>query len=183
MADILYTIGHSTRSLQELIDAIRSRDVAVLVDVRRYPASRRHPHFSQVSLSRALPGAAIQYRHEEVMGGRRSRRADSPNGAWRSAAFQGYADHANTVGFQERLERVLSDARRESTALMCAEALPWRCHRRIIADHATTRGWRVVHILEAESVLEHELHPQARRTSDGDIIYPPASGTQEELWG
>lgn len=182
MPRVLYTIGHSTRSLNELIDVIRSCHVASLVDVRRYPASRRHPHFSRVSLNEALPRAGIQYRHEEAMGGRRSGRVDSPNGAWRTPAFRAYADHANTSVFLDALDRVLSAARREPTAIMCAEALPWRCHRRIVADHATLAGWAVLHILDADTLQEHELHPRARGTPQGEVVYPPESDVQGELW-
>lgn len=181
---LLFTVGHSTRSLDELVNALRSQEITALVDVRRYPGSRRHPQFARATLSEALGVAGIHYRHEEALGGRRSGRMHSPNGAWRNASFRGYADYANTAPFQVALERVLEGAKHVPTAIMCAEAVPWRCHRRIIADHAVLRGWHVVHVIETESRLDHEVHPHARRRkADGCVIYPPDQAAQQDLWG
>ena len=174
----LWTVGHSTREADEFLELLASHGVELLVDVRRYPASRRHPHFGREPLAAALERAGLDYRHEEALGGRRSGRADSPNGAWRSAGFRAYADHAATDDFRSALERLVARARRRPTAVMCAEAVPWRCHRRILADHLVARGHEVRHILGPERAPAHELHPRARPTDDGTLIYPPPEDDQ-----
>lgn len=180
MATIL-TVGHSTRRLPEFLGLLRAHGVELLVDVRRYPASRRHPHFGREALAAALAEAGLGYRHEEALGGRRSGRPDSPNGAWRNAGFRAYADYAATEDFRDALERLEAAARSRATSVMCAEAVPWRCHRRILADHLVARGHGVRHILGPERAPAHELHPRARPAEDGTLIYPAPADDQLEM--
>src|SRR6267143_3666892 len=123
---VIYTIGHSTRGLPEFLGLLAAHRVTQVVDVRRYPVSRRHPHFTRDALAAALSEAGITYHHEADLGGRRPARADSANTAWRSAAFRGYADYMATPAFQDALTRLLDLARARPTALLCAEAVPWR---------------------------------------------------------
>src|SRR5881275_3311401 len=137
---VIYTIGHSTRELGEFLDLLAAHRVTQVVDVRRYPASRRHPHFARDALAAALAGVGIAYHHEGDLGGRRTARPDSANTAWRSAAFRGYADYMDTDAFQRALGRVIELARARPTTLLCAEAVPWRCHRQLIADALLARG-------------------------------------------
>ncbi len=168
----MYTIGHSTRSLVELLDLLQEHEVEWLVDVRRFPASRRHPHFAGEALAESLPAAGIEYVHEPEMGGYRKPKPDSPNTAWRVKGFQAYADHMQSPEFQEALERLTARARESTTAIMCAEAVPWRCHRQLISDALVARGHEVVHILAPAKVDRHELNPDARSLEDGRLIYP-----------
>ena len=170
----LYTVGHSTRSLDEFLSVLRAHGIRRLVDVRRFPGSRRYPHFGREALAAALAEAGIEYVHEPALGGRRESEAlaDSPNTAWRSASFPAYADYMGTSAFREALERLLAAARATPTTVMCAEAVPWRCHRQLIADAAVARGWRVLDILDERRADEHELRDEARVLEDGTVIYP-----------
>lgn len=143
-----------------------------LVDVRRFPGSRRHPWFAREPLAAALAAGGIGYAHEVELGGRRTARPDSPNGALRNASFRGYADHMLEEPFRAALQRVLVHAERAPTCVLCAEAHPSRCHRRLIADAALARGARVVHLLEPGRALEHALASEAR-VVDGWPLYPP----------
>jgi uncharacterized protein (DUF488 family) len=176
VAPRLYTIGHSTRALEELLGLLAEHGVEVLVDVRRYPGSRRNPHFGQAALAPALERAGVRYLHEPDLGGRRSAQPGSPNDAWTNAAFRGYADHARTPAFRVALERVLALAAERPTAVMCAEAHPSRCHRRLIADNAHARGLEVVHVLAPGRSEVHALHPSARIERDGRLAYPASGG-------
>lgn len=166
----IYTLGHSTRSLEELVAMLRAHRVELLVDVRRFPGSRRHPHFARESLERALPDAGIEYLWLEGLGGRRSRRQDSPHTAWRVAGFASYADHMDTGGFEEAAQRLLERARQATVAVMCAEALPERCHRRLLSDWLTVRGVEVVHVLDATRTRPHQL-PDFVRVEGGRLVY------------
>jgi len=172
LARTIYTIGHSTRSAEEFIALLQEHGIARLVDVRRYPASRRNPQFAQDALSSALKKHGIAYRHEIDLGGRRRASADSPNRAWQNAQFRGYADHTASEEFESALARLADAADSRATAVMCAEAHPSRCHRRIVADVLVARGWRVVHILERGRAIEHVLDANARVTSHGKLVYP-----------
>ena len=164
----IYTIGHSTRPLDELIGLLREHGVKRLADIRRFPGSRRYPHFSKESLSKSLPKAGIEYVHVVEMGGRRDPLPDSPNSAWRNGQFRGYADHMATPEFQNALDRLLeSDA---PTAIMCAEAVPWRCHRNLAADELTRRGHEVIHILGPGASQRHVMNPMARVVG-GKLVY------------
>ena len=167
----MFTIGHSTRSLDELLGLLRENGVELLADIRRYPGSRRYPHFSSESLATALPEHGIAYVHMPELGGRRKPRPDSPNGAWRNEQFRGYADYMGTAAFHEAVDRLLAFP--EAAAVMCAEAVPWRCHRNLVADDLLRRGIPVLHILGAHSVQEHQMNPHAR--IDGNQVIYPAS--------
>lgn len=179
MAPRIFTIGHSTRSLDELIELLRENRIATLADVRRYPGSRRYPQFSRESLEAALPGAGIRYEHLGSLGGRRRAAADSPNGGWRSAQFRGYADHMGTAEFAGAIDALL--ALPEPAAVLCAEAVPWRCHRNLLADELTRRGIEVIHILGKGSTSRHEMNPMARDAGDR-LVYPPQEPPQERLF-
>ncbi len=178
---VLYTVGHSTRTAEEFLALLEAHWVEGVVDVRRYPASRRHPHFGAEPIAAALEGVGIAYRHEPALGGRRSGRADSPNTAWRSAGFRAYADHMASETFGEGLERLARDARVRRTAILCAEAVPWRCHRQLVADALTLRGWSVRHILGPGAARPHEPNEHARLREDGTVVYPAPEDDQLEI--
>jgi uncharacterized protein (DUF488 family) len=162
MAATLFTIGHSTRAIGELLALLAEHGIETLIDVRRFPGSRRHPQFSREALAASLAAAGIEYVHEPDLGGRRQPRPDSPNTAWRVAAFRGYADYMDSEPFAAALARLLRSAARSRTVILCAEAVPWRCHRRLIADAATAAGAEVLHILGPGRAGRHELDPNAR---------------------
>ena len=169
---LVLTIGHSTRTLEEFLARLAEFEVTLLVDVRRFPGSRRHPHFGGPALARSLTGAGIGYAHEPDLGGRRDPAPDSVNTAWRVAAFRGYADHMASPGFRAAVERVLASSETGRPVVMCAEAVPWRCHRQLIADTLVARGVTVRHILGPGQERAHELNPSARPGPDGVLIYP-----------
>lgn len=171
----VFTVGHSTRSREELLEILRRHGVELLADVRRFPASRRHPHFSRGQLSQALREVGIDYLWLEPLGGRRSGRRRSPHTAWQTPGFAAYADHMETAEFREAMETLLVRARAEATALLCAEALPQRCHRRLIADWLTARGIEVVHLLDAGRSERHELPPFARLEGER-LVYDGGQG-------
>jgi uncharacterized protein (DUF488 family) len=168
---VILTIGHSTRTLADFLALLEEFEVTTLVDVRRFPGSRRHPHFGGPALARSLAGAGIGYAHEPDLGGRRDPAPDSVNTAWRVAAFRGYADHMATPEFRAAVERVAS-SETGRPVVMCAEAVPWRCHRQLIADTLVARGVTVRHILGPGQERAHELNPSARPAPDGVLIYP-----------
>ena len=177
----IYTIGHSTRTAEELLDLLGEHGVRLLVDVRRYPGSRRHPQFGRDALEAALAGRGIDYLHEPDLGGRRAALPDSPNKAWRVEAFRGYADHMGTPVFERALERLIALGAERPAAILCAEAVPWRCHRRLIADALTARGVEVRHILAPGKSELHALHPDARVLPGGRLVYPAPGGEQGRL--
>lgn len=170
----VYTIGHSTRSAQELLGLLQEADVRLVADVRAFPSSRRHPQFNRPALAEYLRAAGIGYEHMPGLGGRRSPVADSPNGGWHETAFQGYADHMAAPEFQRALAGLEAAARETPTAIMCAEAVWWRCHRRLIADALVVRGWRVEHLGIGEGRAGHELTGFAVVGPDCELTYPPA---------
>ncbi len=172
----LFTVGHSTRSAAELIALLAEQGVAELVDVRRFPGSRRHPQFARDALAASLAEAGIGYRHEADLGGRRQPRPDSPNTAWQNAGFRGYADHMATPPFRQALARLLALARERPTAVLCAEAVPWRCHRNLLADAAVVAGMDVLHLIGPGQSSAHQLNPDARVLPDGGLIYPATGG-------
>jgi len=167
----LWTVGHSTRSAEELLALLAEHEIAALVDVRRFPASRRHPQFSRAELAAALAAAGVAYTHEVDLGGRRAPRPDSPNVAWRVEAFRGYADWMDGAPFAAALARLLAQAELRRTVILCAEAVPWRCHRRLISDAAVARGFTVRHILAPGRSEEHALDPNAHPRADGRLVY------------
>jgi uncharacterized protein (DUF488 family) len=166
----LFTIGHSTHSLEELLALLAEQEVDLLVDVRRFPGSRRHPHFAREALAPAIEGVGIEYRWVEALGGRRSRRKGSPHTAWKVAGFAGYADHMDTPGFQAAAGDLLAAAESRAVCVMCAEARPEQCHRRLIADHATAQGTPVTHILARRRTALHQL-PEFARVVAGRVVY------------
>jgi len=183
MGGPVFTLGHSTRSAEELIALLQEAGVELLVDVRRFPGSRRHPQFGREALSAALAAAGIEYRHAPDLGGRRSPRPGSPNTAWRVAAFRGYADYMDSPEFQAALSRLAAAAAERPTAILCAEAVPWRCHRRLIADALVARGVPVVHLLAPGRREPHALHPDARALPGGRLVYPAAAEVQRDAQG
>lgn len=181
MSDPLYTIGHSTREPEEFLELLGEHDIALLVDVRRFPGSRRYPHFGSESLRASLAEAGIAYRHAPDLGGRRDAAPDSPNLYWRNAGFRAYADYMSTPAFREAFAVLAEDVARQRTAIMCAEAVPWRCHRNLVSDAGAAAGMRVVHILGAGQAQEHVLNPAAVRSIDGSLTYPAPGAAQVEL--
>jgi uncharacterized protein (DUF488 family) len=170
----LFTVGHGTRSAEELIHVLTTAGVTRLVDVRRFPGSRRHPHFAREALAKTLPAAGIAYdwRGEEL-GGRRSRKEigrPTRHPAWKNDGFRNYADYMDSTAFRSALEKLEADAAHEPLAVMCAETLWWRCHRRLIADALTVDGVEVVHLISAGESQRHKLHP-ALRVEDGRPVY------------
>lgn len=169
---VICTIGHSTRPIAEFLALLQTNAVTHILDVRTVPRSRHNPQFSQESLRDSLQAAAIRYTHLPGLGGLRHARADSPNGAWRNASFRGYADYMQTPEFTENVQVVAELASTQLCALMCAEAVPWRCHRSLIADALVVRGIRVEDIIGPRGRSVHKLTPWSH--VDGlHIIYPP----------
>jgi uncharacterized protein (DUF488 family) len=170
----IWTIGHSTRSIENFVAALEANAIKLAADVRLLPGSRRYPQFNQDALAKSLGNYGIKYAHFPELGGRRRPHPDSTNTAWRNAAFRGYADYMETEGFQSGLERLLEIAKQSGrTAIMCAEALWWRCHRSLIADSLKIRGLEVLHI---SSSGRAEPHPftSAASVIDGKLSYRPA---------
>lgn len=177
----LYTIGHSTRSLEDLLRFLRASHIVCLADVRTIPRSRHTPQFNREALGVALPKAGLQYVHLSQLGGlRRSSGKGSPNSGWRNAGFRGFADYMQTDEFARGLDELWAIAGQVRTAIMCAEALYWRCHRSLIADAFTVRGGRVRHILSDRKVEEHRMTPFAV-VVEGRITYPAPDQAQPSL--
>jgi len=182
----ILTIGHSTRSLDEFTELLTHHGIGLLVDVRTVPASRRMPHFSKPALERSLPQRGIRYLHMPELGGLRKPKADSINTGWRNVGFRGYADYMQTDEFWNGVERLMSvpirpgrfapgspfPASGEGKAIMCAEAVPWRCHRSLISDALIVRGVEVRHVTSRSKPERHTLTLFAR-VQDGRITYPP----------
>ena len=171
----IFTIGHSTHGSEEFLKLLRSQGIEAVADVRRYPSSRRHPHFNAGSLAEALPREGIDYVElGEALGGRRTPRPDTPNMGWRVAGFRGYADHMESAEFRSALAELEDLARERRAAFMCAEGPWWRCHRQLIADALLARGWEVQHVMPDGRLEEHRLTPFA--VVEGDAVtYPGAS--------
>ena len=169
----IYTIGHSNRQLDELVELLCEHEIALLVDVRRFPGSRGQPWFRRESLEVALPEAGIDYRWMEALGGRRSGfpKEDSRNLGLRVDSFRQYADYMQTDDFRAALDDLLEEARRQRIAMMCAEAVYWRCHRRLISDYLTALGHRVHHIMGPSQLRPHKPTDAARFENKG-VIYP-----------
>jgi uncharacterized protein (DUF488 family) len=158
----LWTVGHATRALAEVVALLAEHGVEQLVDVRTIPRSRHNPQFNRDTLPAALAAAGIVYVHMPGLGGLRRPRPDSTNTGWRNASFRGYADHMETPEFERSVTSLIRLARRRPTVIMCAEAVPWRCHRSLIADALAARGLRVTHVLGPRRASEHVLTPWAR---------------------
>lgn len=169
-----YSVGHGTRTLDELVEVLKSADVELLVDVRRFPGSRRHPHFGKESLEAELPRRGVEYEWwGDSLGGRRTRvkGAASRHPAWRVAAFQGYADYMDTTAFRTALRKLEEVAAARAAAIMCAETLWWKCHRRLISDALVLRKHSVIHLINGSTRQEHVAHPAARPDEDGFPVY------------
>ena len=167
----VYTIGHSTRPLDELIACLASFAIVDLVDIRTVPRSRRHPQFDTAALAQSLPAAGIRYEHLAALGGLRKPRKDSTNLGWRNESFRGYADHMQTEAFERGLDRLHALAAAGRTAIMCAEAVPWRCHRSLVADALVARGATVLHIMGPAKSQAHKLTSFAR-VEGARVTYP-----------
>ena len=168
---VIFTLGHSTRSLAELVEILRAHGVERLVDVRTIPRSRHNPQFNRETLSKALHNRHLSYRHMKALGGLRHARPDSINTGWRNPSFRGYADYMQTPDFKEALASLLRLAKQKPTAIMCAEAVPWRCHRSLIADALTARGYEVRDIMSVTSARPHVLMEMAR-VHGQQVTYP-----------
>ena len=172
-APTIWTVGHSTLSIEAFLALLADYRIEAIADVRRFPGSRRYPWFASEALAQTLPAHGIEYAWVPQLGGRRRVQPGSRNGGWRNASFQGYADHLDSAEFAEGLAQVVALAARRRTALMCAEAVWWRCHRALIADVLKLRGWHVVHILDARHATAHPYTSPARIV-DGRLDYAPA---------
>lgn len=171
--DVL-TVGHSNRTAEELIEMLVAHGASVVVDVRKMPGSRRNPQFGGEAISASLADSGIGYLHLPGLGGLRTPLPDSPNAAWRNRSFQGYADHMGTSEFGEALGEVMSLSATGRPCLMCAEAVPWRCHRRLIADALLGKDLSAWHILSRNRLQPHTLTPWARIDLEtGGVTYPP----------
>jgi uncharacterized protein (DUF488 family) len=169
----LWTIGHSTRPIEDFLALLRREDIERLVDVRAFPGSRRHPQYNRESLCETLADAGIDYLHRPALGGRRRPPKDAPSSAWRNEGFRGYAAYMPTPEFHAAIDELLARAAERRTVIMCSEAVPWRCHRTLISDALTARGVDVEHILDA-STSPHALTSFAV-VRDGEVTYPAPS--------
>jgi uncharacterized protein (DUF488 family) len=167
---LVWTIGHSTRSLDEFIALLNSFGIQVLVDVRNFPGSRKFPHFNKEALEASLPAHSIRYVHIKGLGGRRKGNPDSLNTGWRSLAFRAYADYMETPEFKEGVDELIGLANNYRTAYMCSEAVWWRCHRSLISDYLKVRGWRVMHITAIGKATEHPF-TQPAKIINGILTY------------
>ena len=180
MAQIIWTIGHSNRDGAAFVELLTTHGIELVADVRRFPGSRRWPQFNADALTEALSRAGLGYRHFAELGGRRSRPPGrSPNTAWRVESFNAYADHMASPEFAAGYAALVDEAARRRTAVMCSEAVPWRCHRRLIADALIVGGWTVQDILGPGPARPHGLTEFAR-VCDGRITYPGETLFPEE---
>ena len=184
----IWTIGHSTRAIDEFISLLKENEINLLADVRAWPGSKRYPHFNKDALAESLNAQGIRYEHFPELGGKRKSKPDSRNTAWRNASFRGYADYMETEQFQKGIERLLILTRNDglgsrrnerdgweavtpcATAIMCAEAVWWRCHRSLIADYLKAHGLEVLHVLGANKVEPHP-YTSAARILNGELSY------------
>ncbi len=169
-APTIYTIGHSTRSLEEFLNTLRSFDIKILADIRRLPGSRKFPHFDQEPLKIALEETGIQYIHLADLGGRRKVKKDSKNTRWNNSSFRGYADYMESEEFENAIAILESMALTQPTTYLCSEAVWWRCHRSMVSDHLKAKGWTVWHIMAPGKAQEHPYTSPARIV-DGKVYY------------
>ena len=171
MALTLWTLGHSTRPIEEFIGLLRAHQISLLIDVRTVPRSRYNPQFNRNTLAESLRDAGIAYHHCPELGGLRKPRKDSVNRGWRNESFRGYADYMQTEAFHNAIDALMASGSQERTTVMCAEAVPWRCHRSLIADALVSRGWDVRHIMSSEKATPHVLTSFAH-FEKGTMTYP-----------
>lgn len=169
--DTIFTVGHSTLPIERFIALLKIYGIELLVDIRTMPASRHNPQFGSNALAASLTAAQIEYTHMPALGGLRHARKDSPNAGWRNKSFRGYADYMQTAEFAHAVETLIWMSQQKRTAIMCAEAVPWRCHRSLVADALDVRGVPVIEILSETSYRPHKLTPFAR-VYGTTIIYP-----------
>lgn len=167
---IIYTIGHSTHTMDEFIEMLQSFTIAALVDVRRFPGSRKYPQFNKENIKAALENAGITYTHLEDLGGRRKVQKNSKNNRWRNDSFRGYADYMETKDFENAIKKLEAIALKQPTAYMCSEAVWWRCHRSMISDYLKAKGWKVLHIMAVGKAEEHPYTSPAR-VKNGHVFY------------
>jgi uncharacterized protein (DUF488 family) len=166
----IWTVGHSTRSAEEFVHLLTAHQIEALVDVRSFPGSRRYPHFNKSELSQLLERAGIEYHHMPQLGGRRKPNPNSKNAAWKNASFRAYADHMETKEFEQGIAGLLELVSSKRTAVMCAEALWWRCHRSLISDYLKAAGVEVIHIVDEKTTQPHP-YTSAARIIDGRLSY------------
>jgi len=167
----IWTVGHSTRPIDEFIGLLVTHQINLLVDVRTVPRSRYNPQFNTHTLAQSLREAGLQYRHLPELGGLRKPKKDSLNDGWRNASFRGYADYMQTDTFHRALEKLMAYGTGTRTAIMCAEAVPWRCHRSLIADALVSRGWEVQHVMSPEKATPH-VPTSFAHFEKGTLTYP-----------
>jgi uncharacterized protein (DUF488 family) len=166
----VWTIGHSTRTLEAFIALLNSFSIDLLVDIRTFPGSRRYPHFNKESLSASLRDVGIAYQHVVELGGRRKPLENSVNTAWRHASFRGYADYMQTQAFKNAVEMLEGQASNHRLAYMCSEALWWKCHRSMVSDYLKVNGWKVLHIMDEGKNTEHPFTSPAK-SIQGKLFY------------
>jgi uncharacterized protein (DUF488 family) len=167
----IYTVGHSTRTTEQFLELLKAHGIEELVDVRTIPKSRHNPQFGTEELAASLQQAGIAYMHLGKLGGLRHASKDSINLGWQNTSFRGFADYMATPEFKSGLDELKSLAEQKTVAIMCAEAVPWRCHRSLISDALTIQGWQVLHIQSRKTANPHELTPFLK-VQDGKITYP-----------
>jgi uncharacterized protein (DUF488 family) len=168
----IWTIGHSTRTLEEFVKLLHSFEIEMVADIRSFPGSRKFPHFNKEALEISLPANGIEYVHLKKLGGRRKGNRDSKNTSWRHIAFRSYADYMETADFEEGIKELEEIAAIKRVAYMCSEAVWWRCHRSMVSDYLKNRGWKVWHIMGVKKEEEHP-YTQPARIVDGKLTYQP----------
>ena len=171
---VIWTIGHSTRSMEIFVDLLKINGIEMLVDIRSFPGSRKFPHFNKESLEISLPECGISYRHMVGLGGRRKPNKESVNVAWRHPSFRGYADYMQTEEFKNQISLLENIGRGMRTAYMCSEAPWWKCHRALVSDILKVKGWKVLHIMEGGKLTEHPFTSPARM-HQGQLFYDEVS--------
>jgi uncharacterized protein (DUF488 family) len=172
----IFTLGHSTLPIEEFVALLKTYNIECLIDIRTIPRSRHNPQFNDTSLAELLPAEHIGYQHMKALGGLRHAHKNSPNSGWRNKSFRGYADYMQTSEFRQALAALIEISRKRRTAIMCAEAVPWRCHRSLVADALIIRNIPVVEILSESSFRMHKLTPFAK-VEGTSITYPPEQGS------
>ncbi len=170
-APVIFTIGHSTHPLDEFVEILQAYNIKRLIDIRTIPRSRHNPQFNKESLPITLRNRSINYRHMKRLGGLRHTTSESPNTAWNNKSFRGFADYMSTDQFEQGLDKLLELAKEKPTVIMCAEAVPWRCHRSLIADALVAKGFSVEHIMSKTAAKPHKLSSMAVLRK-GKLIYP-----------
>lgn len=166
----IWTIGHSTRTLEELVEMLHSFQIEMVVDIRSFPGSRKFPQFNKEALEISFPENGLQYLHLKELGGRRKVNQDSKNTAWHHVAFRGYADYMETDSFKKGIETLEEIALKQRTAYMCSEAVWWRCHRSMVSDYLKVHGWKVMHIMDIDKAQEHPYTAPAKIVN-GELSY------------